>query len=78
MVSITNEYFTIQAKDEYQPYLEMILKMITEKAEIVRKFFDVSEYRPVKVTIFEDISDLKDEALKTKKVVETRKVHHHS
>ena len=48
--------------------LEMILKMITEKAEIVRKFFDVSEYRPVKVTIFEDISDLKDEALKTKKV----------
>lgn len=68
MASITNEYFTIQAKDEYQPYLEMILKMITEKAEIVRKFFDVSEYRPVKVTIFEDISDLKDEALKTKKV----------
>ena len=48
MVSITNEYFTIQAKDEYQPYLEMILKMITEKAEIVRKFFDVSEYRPLK------------------------------
>ncbi len=69
MASITNEYFIIQAKEEYQSYLNKILKIITEKAEIVRKFFDVSEYRPVKVTIFEDISDLQDEASKTKKSI---------
>lgn len=70
MANISNEYFTIQGKDEYRPYLESILEMVSEKADIVRSFFRVPTYRPVKVTLFDDLEDLKDEATKTKKKYE--------
>lgn len=70
MANISNEYFTIQGSDEYRPYLESILEMVSEKASLVRSFFNVSDYRPVKVTLFADLEDLKDEAKKTKKKYE--------
>lgn len=70
MANISNEYFTIQGSDEYRPYLESILEMVSEKACLVRSFFDVLDYRPVKVTLFDDLEDLKDEAKKTKKKYE--------
>lgn len=70
MASVSNQYFTIQANDQYEPYLENILDMVSEKASIVRSFFGVHEYRPVKVSLFEDLEDLKDEANKTKKKFE--------
>lgn len=70
MASVSNEYFTIQGNDEFSPYLESILEKVSEKASQVRSFFDVLEYRPVKVTLFSSLEDLKDEATKTKKKYE--------
>lgn len=70
MASISNEIFTIQAKDEYEPFLETLLELLTEKAQNVKNFFGVNEYRPVKVSLFDTLFDLKDEANKTYKVYE--------
>lgn len=67
MASISNDYFTIQCREEYKPYLDTILEMVSKKGEEVRRFFTCSGYRPVKVTLFDDLEDLKDEATKTKK-----------
>ena len=61
MASISNEIFTIQAKDEYEPFLETLLELLTEKAQNVKNFFGVNEYRPVKVSLFDTLFDLKDE-----------------
>lgn len=70
MASISNEIFTVQAKDEFEPYLETLLEMLTEKAQIVKNFFGVNDYRPVKVSLFNTLFDLTDEAKKTNKIYE--------
>lgn len=70
MASVSNEIFTIQAKDEYEQYLESLLRVLTEKAQVVKNFFGVKDYRPVKVSLFNTLFDLKDEASKTNKIYE--------